>query len=74
MTNYTCFDLEVKDHIAHLSMSRPDALNAMTRIFWKELPEIIKDIDKALRNALKCVPQRPLRAARRAMVNALKRA
>ena len=46
MTNYTCFDLEVKDHIAHLSMSRPDALNAMTRIFWKELPEIIKDIDK----------------------------
>ena len=45
MTNYTCFDLEVKDHIAHLSMSRPDALNAMTRIFWKELPEIIKDIE-----------------------------
>ena len=46
MTDYTCFELEVKNHIAHLSMSRPDAFNAMTRIFWKELPEIIRDIDK----------------------------
>ncbi|MDG1248572.1 MAG: enoyl-CoA hydratase-related protein, partial [SAR86 cluster bacterium] len=46
MTDYTCFELEVKNHIAYLSMSRPDAFNAMTRIFWKELPEIIRDIDK----------------------------
>ena len=46
MTDYTCFELEAKNHIAHLSMSRPDAFNAMTRIFWKELPEIIRDIDK----------------------------
>lgn len=46
MTSYECFDLDIKDHIAHLSMSRPEALNAMSRVFWKELPEIIKDIDK----------------------------
>jgi len=46
MTSYECFDLDIKDHIAHLSMSRPEALNAMSRVFWKELPEIIKDIDR----------------------------
>lgn len=46
MSSYECFSLEIKDHIAHLEMSRPDALNAMNRIFWKELPEIIRDIDK----------------------------
>lgn len=46
MTSYECFDLDIKDNIAHLSMSRPEALNAMSRVFWKELPEIIKDIDK----------------------------
>ena len=46
MTNYTCFDLEIKDHVAHISMNRPDAFNSMIRIFWKELPDLIKDIDK----------------------------
>ncbi|MDA7747689.1 crotonase/enoyl-CoA hydratase family protein [Gammaproteobacteria bacterium] len=46
MTNYTCFDVEIKDHVAHISMNRPDAFNSMIRIFWKELPDLIKDIDK----------------------------
>ncbi len=46
MTEYTCFDVEIKDHVAHLSMSRPESLNSMTRIFWKELPDIIKEIDR----------------------------
>src|SRR5210317_1197670 len=46
MNNYSCFEVSLKDGIAHLSMSRPDQLNSMTRIFWKELPEIIKNIDK----------------------------
>ena len=45
MSSYKCFSLEIKDHIAHLEMSRPDALNAMNRVFWRELPEIIRDID-----------------------------
>ena len=31
MSSYECFSLEIKDHIAHLEMSRPDALNAMNR-------------------------------------------
>ena len=46
MTKYTCFDVSVKDHIAHVVMNRPDEFNTMTRLFWKELPEIVKDLDK----------------------------
>ena len=46
MSKYECFELEINDGIAHLSMNKPDTFNSMTRIFWKELPDIIKDIDK----------------------------
>ena len=46
MSKYTCFDVSVKDHVAHVVMNRPDEFNTMTRLFWKELPEIIKNIDK----------------------------
>jgi enoyl-CoA hydratase len=27
-------------------MNRPDEFNSMTRLFWKELPELIKELDK----------------------------
>ena len=46
MNKYTCFDVTVKDHVAHVIMNRPDEFNSMTRLFWKELPEIIKELDK----------------------------
>ena len=46
MSKYSCFEVQINDGIAHLIMNRPDQLNSMTRIFWKELPEIVKDIDK----------------------------
>ena len=46
MSKYSCFEVQINDGIAHLIMNRPDQLNSMTRVFWKELPEIIKDIDK----------------------------
>ena len=46
MTKTTCFDLTIKDDIAHLKMNRPDKFNSMTRLFWKELPELIKEIDR----------------------------
>jgi len=36
-----CFDLELKDHVAHLRLSRPQALNSMTPAFWRELPAIV---------------------------------
>ncbi len=46
MTKTTCFDLTIKDDIAHLKMNRPNKFNSMTRLFWKELPELIKEIDR----------------------------
>ena len=43
-TDYTCFDLEVRDQIAHLVMNRPEKANSMILEFWKELPEIAEQI------------------------------
>ena len=44
---YQCFDVSVEDKIAHIKLSRGDALNTMTRDFWNELPEIVRAIDNA---------------------------
>ena len=41
---YTCFEYELKDHIAHISMCRGDAFNTMTKAFWSELPELTDKI------------------------------
>lgn len=41
---YTCFEVTETDHIAHVSMNRPDAFNSMTTDFWRELPAIINEI------------------------------
>lgn len=42
---WTCFDIEIADHVAHIRLKRPEALNAMNRAFWNELPAIVGDID-----------------------------
>lgn len=46
MNKTTCFDVNIENGIAHISMNRPDKMNSMIRVFWKELPDIIKEIDK----------------------------
>ena len=46
MNKLTCFDVSIENGIAHISMNRPDQLNYMIRVFWKELPDLIKEIDK----------------------------
>lgn len=43
---YECFQVEIEDKIAHIRLSRGDALNTMTRAFWNELPEIVREIDR----------------------------
>lgn len=43
--SYTCFELDVKDGVAHLQMSRPEAFNSMVPDFWTELPEIVNGLD-----------------------------
>lgn len=42
---YECFDVSIENKIAHIKLSRADALNTMTRDFWNELPEIVRAID-----------------------------
>lgn len=43
----TCFDLETSGKVAHLRLNRPDAYNSMTREFWSELPELVRELDAA---------------------------
>ncbi|RZV39530.1 MAG: enoyl-CoA hydratase, partial [Acidimicrobiales bacterium] len=42
--SYTCFDVSIADNIAHIVLNRPEKRNAMSVEFWKELPEIVRDI------------------------------
>ena len=44
---HQCFDVEIRDHIAHVRMKRGDELNTMTPAFWSELPEIVGEISDA---------------------------
>ena len=44
---YSCFEYELRDHIAHVSMCRGDHFNTMTKAFWSELPELIDKISDA---------------------------
>jgi enoyl-CoA hydratase len=43
---YECFQVEIADKIAHIRLSRGDAMNTMTKAFWNELPEIVREIDR----------------------------
>jgi enoyl-CoA hydratase len=42
---YSCFEIEWKDKVAHLRLSRPEQLNTMNRAFWSELPDAIRTLD-----------------------------
>ena len=37
----TCFTLSVTDHVAHLVLNRPEAMNTMGPTFWRELDEVL---------------------------------
>ena len=41
---YKCFDVDVKDKIAHIRLNRPEKRNSMIPEFWRELPEIVNSI------------------------------
>ena len=45
MTQYTCFDVQINDHIAHIKLIRPEKRNSMIPEFWSELPAIVAEID-----------------------------
>src|SRR6201992_3082812 len=42
---YRCFNVEIADNIAHIQLKRCAEFNTMVPEFWRELPEIVKDID-----------------------------
>ena len=46
---YECFEVSIKDNIARVQLNRPEKRNSMNPQFWKELPEIIRDIDQQAR-------------------------
>jgi enoyl-CoA hydratase len=37
--------VSIENHIAHIQLSRPDALNSMVPSFWRELPAVVRKID-----------------------------
>lgn len=43
--SYTCFNLTIENHIAHIRLNRPEKRNSMIREFWEELPRAVRDID-----------------------------
>ncbi|MCA0310927.1 MAG: enoyl-CoA hydratase/isomerase family protein [Proteobacteria bacterium] len=40
----TCFQLSISDHIAHLVLSRPEAMNTMGPAFWRELDQVLEQL------------------------------
>jgi len=47
--NVECFKVDIANNIAHVVLNRPDKRNAMNPAFWRELPEIIADVDENAR-------------------------
>lgn len=43
---YQCFDVDVQNHVAHITFSRPDKRNSMIPAFWTELPALIETLDR----------------------------
>ena len=42
---WECFDVSIKDRIAHIVLNRPEKRNSMCESFWTDLPAIVQDID-----------------------------
>ena len=46
-TALTCFNFSVNNHIAHLVLSRPEALNTMHPTFWRELDAVLTQLNRS---------------------------
>ena len=42
---FQCFNLKQNAGVAHLELRRPEKRNSMTTAFWKDLPQVIKQLD-----------------------------
>lgn len=43
---YNSLNLSIENHVAYLSINRPEKANAMDEDFWKELPLALKELDQ----------------------------
>lgn len=44
--SYRCFNFTITDKIAHLQFNRPETLNTMQPVFWRELEEIVGSLQR----------------------------
>jgi enoyl-CoA hydratase len=42
----SCFSFSIADHVAHLVLSRPQALNTMQPSFWRELDQVLTTLHR----------------------------
>ncbi|MDD2712039.1 MAG: enoyl-CoA hydratase-related protein [Simplicispira sp.] len=47
MNTLTCFTLTTTDHVAHLVLSRPEAMNTMHPTFWRELDTVLAQLHQS---------------------------
>lgn len=43
---YECFTLDIHQQVAHIVLNRPEKRNSMSPAFWRELPQIVEQIDR----------------------------
>jgi enoyl-CoA hydratase len=46
MTHSSCFTFSTTEHIAHLVLNRPEAMNTMNPSFWRELDEVLTHVQR----------------------------
>jgi enoyl-CoA hydratase len=42
---WECFEVTIARKVAHVKLSRPERMNAMTLAFWRELPAMVRELD-----------------------------
>ena len=47
MNTLTCFSLSITDHVAHLVLNKPEAMNTMHPTFWRELDTVLAQLHQA---------------------------
>lgn len=45
MNSLTCFSLSITDHVAHLVLNKPEAMNTMHPTFWHELDQVLAHLN-----------------------------
>ncbi|MGH8820708.1 MAG: enoyl-CoA hydratase-related protein, partial [Rhodoferax sp.] len=45
-SNLSCFSFSIVDHVAHLVLNRPEAMNTMHPTFWRELDQVLTTLHR----------------------------